>query len=113
LLHGFVSDGFDAGDCIIVIATPSHLQALDRRLVASGFNLLELEAKKVYFPLEAELVLSKFMVNDWQDEALFNQAAERNTSRVHVIDSCSSGSRFDASNINFFLKTIMNRGCER
>jgi hypothetical protein len=74
LLHGFVSDGFDAGDCVIVIATPSHLQALDKRLVASGFNLLELAAKKIYFPLEAEMVLSKFMINDWPDEQLFNQA---------------------------------------
>jgi hypothetical protein len=74
LLHGFVSGGFDAGDCVIVIATPSHLQALDKRLAASGFNLLELAAKKVYFPLEAEMVLSKFMINDWPDEALFNQA---------------------------------------
>jgi len=74
LLHGFVSDGFDAGDCVIVIATPAHLQALDKSLVASGFNVLELAAKKVYFPLEAEMVLSKFMINDWPDEALFNQA---------------------------------------
>ena len=74
LLHGFVSDGFDAGDCVIVIATHSHLRALDKRLVASGFNLLELVAKKVYFPLEAEMVLSKFMINDWPEEALFNQA---------------------------------------
>ena len=74
LLHGFVSDGFDAGDCVIVIATASHLQALDKRLAASGFNLLALETKKVYFPLEAEIVLSKFMINDWPDEVLFNQA---------------------------------------
>ena len=74
LLHGFVSDGFDAGDCVIVIATSAHLQALDKTLAASGFNLMELVARKVYFPLEAELVLSKFMINDWPDESLFNQA---------------------------------------
>lgn len=74
LLHGFVSEGFDARDCVIVIATPSHLQALDQRLVASGYNLLQLESNKIYFPLEAEMVLSKFMINDWPDEALFNQA---------------------------------------
>jgi hypothetical protein len=73
LLHGFVSDGFDAGDCVIVIATNSHLQALDKRLIASGFNLLKLTARKVYFPLEAEIVLSKFLINDWPDEALFNE----------------------------------------
>ena len=74
LLHGFVSEGFDAGDCVIVVATPTHLQTLDQRLVASGFNISELEAKKVYFRLEAEMVLSKFMINDWPDEELFNQA---------------------------------------
>jgi len=74
LLYGFVSKGFDVGDSVIVIATPSHLQALDQRLVASGYNLLQLQTNKIYFPLEAEKVLSKFMANDWPDEALFNQA---------------------------------------
>ena len=73
LLHGFVSDGFDAGDCVIVIATPAHLQSLATRLTASGFNLSDLESKKIYFPLEAETMLSKFMINDWPDETLFNQ----------------------------------------
>jgi hypothetical protein len=73
LLHGFVSDGFDSGDCVVVIATPAHLQALAKRLAASGFNLQDLETRKIYFPLEAEMMLSKFMINEWPDETLFNQ----------------------------------------
>ena len=73
LLHGFVTEGFNTGDCVIVIATLSHLQALSKKLSDSGFNPSELEARKIYFPLEAEVILSKFMVNDWPDESLFNK----------------------------------------
>jgi hypothetical protein len=73
LLHGFVSEGLDAGDCVIVIATFQHLQAISKQLCQSGFDLSKLEAEKIYLPLEAETVLSKFMVNDWPDEGLFNK----------------------------------------
>ena len=72
LLHGFVSGGFDAGDCVIVIATPEHLEAMAGKLCESGFNLPDLQARKKYIPLDAEMVLSKFMVDDWPDEDLFN-----------------------------------------
>jgi hypothetical protein len=84
LLHGFVSEGLDAGDCVIVIATPPHLHTLDQRLVASGFNLLELSSKKDYLPVEAEVLLSKFMINDWPDEMLFNTAIADLISQVKV-----------------------------
>jgi hypothetical protein len=73
LLHGFISEGFDAGDCVIVIATGSHLQTIEKRLRDSGFDLSTLEAKKIYVPLNAEIVLSMFMINDWPDEILFNK----------------------------------------
>ena len=72
LLHGFVGGGFDAGECVIVIATPQHLEAIAAKLCESGFNLPKLQAEKNYIPLEAELVLSKFMVNEWPDEERFN-----------------------------------------
>ncbi|HZI25826.1 MAG TPA: MEDS domain-containing protein [Chryseolinea sp.] len=87
LLHGFVSEGLDAGDCVIVIATLQHLEAVNTKLRESGFELSKLEAEKVYFPLEAEAVLSKFMVNDWPDEELFNKVA------AGIVSEAKSGVR--------------------
>ena len=71
LLYGFVNSGVDAGDCVIVIATSSHLESLEEKIKAAGFNLADLKRKNLYVPLEAEEALSKFMINDWPDENLF------------------------------------------
>jgi hypothetical protein len=73
LLTGFVRGGVNAGECAVVIATAAHLEALDTRLVASGYTVSSLISKTQYIPLDAEETLSKFMVNDWPDENLFNQ----------------------------------------
>jgi hypothetical protein len=71
LLNGFVSGGVNAGDCVIVIATVAHLKELDARLENLGFNISDLIAKNLYLPVDAEQMLSEFMVNDWPDETLF------------------------------------------
>jgi hypothetical protein len=71
LLFGFVSGGFTEGDAIIVIATSSHLQALQEKLKVAGFDADKLVAKNEYIPLDAESTLAKFMINDWPDETLF------------------------------------------
>ena len=68
LLHGFVSDGFDAGDCVIVIATPSHVQALDKRLVCVGFQSFGVSGEEDLFPVRSRNGAFKFMINDWPDE---------------------------------------------
>lgn len=71
LLNGFVSGGVNAGDCVIVIATAAHLKALNIRLKNLGYDIATLVSKKQYIPLNAEEMLSQFMVNDWPDETLF------------------------------------------
>jgi hypothetical protein len=69
LLLGFVASGINAGECVIVIATPSHLRALNYKLQLAGFDVTS--ENELYIPLDAEATLSKFMVNDWPDETLF------------------------------------------
>ncbi len=72
LLTGFVSGGVNAGECSVVIATAAHLEALQERLAASGYTVPSLISQNQYVPLDAEKTLSKFMINDWPDEHLFN-----------------------------------------
>src|SRR5690349_11931633 len=72
LLSGFVSGGVNAGDCAVVIATATHLDALNGRLAGLGYSVSSLISNTQYCPLDAEETLSKFMVNDWPDENLFN-----------------------------------------
>lgn len=73
LLSGFVSGGVTAGDAVIVIATTAHLTGLNERLDRLGFSISHLISKKQFFPLDAEKTLSRFMINDWPDENLFNR----------------------------------------
>jgi hypothetical protein len=70
-LSGFVKDGLNSGECVLVIATASHLQSLNTRLRQDGYDILDLSARNLYIPLDAEVMLTKFMVNDWPDERLF------------------------------------------
>jgi hypothetical protein len=71
LLSGFVSEGINSGDGVVVIATASHLELLDAKLSAAGYDLKYLSLINSYIPLEAECALSKFMINDWPDESRF------------------------------------------
>jgi uncharacterized protein YdhG (YjbR/CyaY superfamily) len=73
LLTGFVSGGVEAEECAVVIATTAHLAALEQRLTAAGYNVPALISNIQYVPLDAEETLSRFMINDWPDENLFNK----------------------------------------
>ncbi|MDB5232671.1 MAG: hypothetical protein JWN76_3476 [Chitinophagaceae bacterium] len=70
-LAGFVGGGINSGDCVIVIATKEHLQALDTRLNNYGIQVDALVEHGRYIPLDAEKTLAKFMVDGWPDETLF------------------------------------------
>lgn len=86
-LAGFVGGGINAGDCCIVIATKNHLEALENRLADYGVQVGVLISEKRYFPLVAEEILSRFMVNNWPDEDLFNKTISQ------VIAECSVNNR--------------------
>jgi hypothetical protein len=70
-LTGFVGGGINAGECVIGIATKSHLDAIESRLKSFGISVETLVNDDRYIPLIAEETLSKFMVNGWPDEILF------------------------------------------
>ena len=72
-LEGFLGGGLEAGDAVIVIATAAHLDALEIRLGAHGFDMADACLRDQYIPLDAEETLSKFMVDGWPDEGLFRQ----------------------------------------
>ena len=72
-LAGFVGGGINSGECVIVIATKDHLRHLRDRMASYGIKVDVLISDDRYIPLNAEDVLSTFMVNGWPDEVLFNQ----------------------------------------
>lgn len=72
-VEGFVAGGIRAGDSVIAIATPSHLAALDERLRERDIDLDAAIAADQYIPLDAEKLLSKFIVAGWPDEELFEE----------------------------------------
>ena len=86
-LAGFVGGGINSGDCCIIIATDNHLKALETRLTGYGIQVHDLISEKRYFPLNAEQTLTKFMINGWPDEFLFNKTVSE------LIDNCSGDNR--------------------
>ena len=70
-LEGFVADGIQAGDSVVVIATPPHLASLTTRLLARNIDIEAAAKDDQYLALDAEETLSKFMVMGWPDEDFF------------------------------------------
>ena len=61
-LEGFVAGGIQAGDSVVVIATPQHLASLTTRLLARNIDIEAAAKDDQYLALDAEETLSKFMV---------------------------------------------------
>lgn len=70
-LEGFVADGLDAGEAVIVIATEAHRHSLRERLANRGVSLAIAAATDRFIALDAEETMSRFMVGEWPDEVLF------------------------------------------
>jgi hypothetical protein len=86
-LGGFVAGGLQAHEGVAVIAKPEHLERLNGRLSAQGFDLAILRAEGQYIDLDADEALAKFMVNDWPDDALFEKFVDE------VLSQASAGGR--------------------
>ena len=71
-LEGFVADGLLAGEAVVVIATPAHLSSLNRGLLKRGRRVAAAMRSDQYLALDAETMLSIFMVKGWPDDELFN-----------------------------------------
>jgi hypothetical protein len=72
-LAGFVGGGINSNDACVVIATPGHIAALEDCLISYGVSIPNLIADDRYFPLDAEELLSKFMIDGWPDATAFNR----------------------------------------
>lgn len=70
-LEGFAGTGLLANESVVIIATSSHLQALNERLRNQGFNIDELIRQDQYFPIDAEELLSTFLMGNWINEEKF------------------------------------------
>jgi hypothetical protein len=81
LLEGFVVEGFNAGESVIIIATSEHLEMLNTRLRNQGYDLFSLSLSDQYIPLVSRDTLNQFMINDWPDEILFNHLVKNLLSR--------------------------------
>ncbi|MCD6062151.1 MAG: hypothetical protein K0R82_62 [Flavipsychrobacter sp.] len=66
-LIGFTGTGINAGECVVVIATPQHLNALSGKLRDLGIHLPTLIADDRFIPLEAERTRDKFVINGMPD----------------------------------------------
>ena len=72
-VNEFIAEGLEAGEGAIVIGTPAHRQAVEKRLSHHGFNLASLKASQQYFSLDAGEILSRLIVNGSPDETLFHR----------------------------------------
>lgn len=67
----FIGDGLAEGDAAVVIATPSHQDALEKGLHARGLDLATLRHEGRYVALDAARTLSQFMLDGSPDETRF------------------------------------------
>ncbi|HTA28672.1 MAG TPA: MEDS domain-containing protein [Bacteroidia bacterium] len=72
-LEAFVSAGLQTNEVAIVIATPSHLNALGESLLLKGIDVDAALEADLYIPIDASKALAKFMVYGSPDEILFKQ----------------------------------------
>jgi hypothetical protein len=72
-LADYVAAGFNKEECVVVIATLEHLEAVRRRL-ANDFDLDLAISLDKYMPIDAATFLQTFLVNDWPVKDLFIKA---------------------------------------
>lgn len=95
-LEGFVAGGLRAGEGVIVIATAGHLERLEERLLLAGFDADGAQDSGQLTALQAEDVLSQFMVNGWPNEQHFKQ----------VVSSLLARARGDGRKVRAFGEMV-------
>lgn len=76
-LTAYCGGALQAGENTIVIATPEHLDSLQRGLRASGVDVRRAILEDRYICLDAETTLARFMVGGWPDGRLFREFLAR------------------------------------
>ena len=70
-ISDFIGSALRTGDAALVVATPSHRDALHERIAAYGLNLASAEAAGQYMSLDAAETLARFMVDGMPDRERF------------------------------------------
>jgi hypothetical protein len=73
-LEGFAAGGLRAGEGVIVIATGSHLEALEDRLRVGGIDVDGALGSDQYIPANAEELIDRLVYRGWPDDYLFKQS---------------------------------------
>ena|SRR5579863_6372999 len=85
----FTSAGLRKSEAVPLIMTKDHRDAIRKRLAKDGFNLAALERTGQLRFIDAEELLSTFMVNGAPDSSLFENSVRKIIDQAKV----SSGSR--------------------
>jgi hypothetical protein len=83
-LEGFIAGALRTDESAIVIATPAHLERLNKRLRAQGIDLDTAIAEDRYIAADAEHTLRMFMRNGWPDEQHFSEVVDRLLARAQI-----------------------------
>lgn len=83
-LEEFVWVGLQSTETVIVVATASHRSALEERLMARGIDLHDARAQNLYIDIDADSMLSKFMVQEWPDAILFKEIVTNLMTRARI-----------------------------
>jgi len=83
----FTGIALGKGESVVLVATPAHLQGIERRLEANGFSVDDVKHWGQLTVRDAAETLSGFMVNDMPDPVLFK------TIVGSVIQRAAAGSR--------------------
>jgi hypothetical protein len=75
-ISGFACAALLDGAASVVIATRPHLQAVEASLVESGIDLADARKHQQFITLDANQMLSRFMLDDMPDEERFVAAIE-------------------------------------
>jgi hypothetical protein len=86
-VQGFIAEGLESDEAVIVIATASHRKALEHRLAYSGIDIGTAAREGRYIALSAQDTLDKFMVRGSPDEERFHETI------TGVIDQARAGGR--------------------
>lgn len=74
-VSAFIDAGLANSEICIVIGTPEHREAIAKRLLQRGADLKTLKAKGRYLSIDAVETMSRFVIDGWPDEKLFQKVA--------------------------------------
>src|SRR6202030_1226659 len=67
----FIGAALQASDCGLLVATPLHRERVEDRLAAAGVDVRAAGADGRYLAVDAQELLSRFMVGDMPDATKF------------------------------------------